>query len=119
MFPPGSLVRARGREWITLPSDDSEILRLRPLSGSEEDTQMILPSLERETPVAASFAVPASGQMLATQDAASLLAEALQLALRRGAGPFRSAARIGFEPRLSACAASHGASPTGRSPPDR
>ncbi len=99
MFAPGSLVRARGREWIALPSDNPEVLRLRPLSGSEEDAQAILPALERDAPTAASFAVPTAGQALATQDAASLLAEALQLALRRGAGPFRSAARIGFEPR--------------------
>ena len=36
---------------------------------------------------------------LATQDGARLLSEALRLSLRRGAGPFRSAARVGFEPR--------------------
>ena len=30
---------------------------------------------------------------------ARLLSEALRLSLRRGAGPFRSAARVGFEPR--------------------
>jgi len=29
----GSMVRARGREWVVLPSDDPEILRLRPLGG--------------------------------------------------------------------------------------
>ncbi len=36
---------------------------------------------------------------IATQDGARLLSEALRLSLRRGAGPFRSAARLGFEPR--------------------
>ena len=35
----------------------------------------------------------------ATQDGARLLSEALRLSLRRGAGPFRSAARVAFEPR--------------------
>lgn len=35
----------------------------------------------------------------ATQDAALLLGEALRLSLRRGAGPFRSAARVAFDPR--------------------
>src|SRR5690606_32570294 len=34
-----------------------------------------------------------------TQDAARLLADALRLSLRRGAGPFRSAAHLGVEPR--------------------
>ena len=46
----------------------------------------------------ASFALPELHQ-LATQDAARLLSEALRLSLRRGAGPFRSSARLGFEPR--------------------
>jgi superfamily II DNA or RNA helicase len=35
----------------------------------------------------------------ATQDGAQILSDALRLSLRRGAGPFRSAARLGFEPR--------------------
>ena len=36
-FPPGALVRARGREWIVLPGSSPDRLRLRPLSGSEAD----------------------------------------------------------------------------------
>ena len=36
---------------------------------------------------------------IATQEGARLLSDALRLSLRRGAGPFRSAARLGFEPR--------------------
>ena len=35
LFSPGSLVRARGREWIVLVGSDAENLRVRPLSGSE------------------------------------------------------------------------------------
>src|SRR5204862_3502825 len=38
-------------------------------------------------------------KQLATQDGARLLSQALRLSLRRGAGPFRSAARVAFEPR--------------------
>lgn len=37
-FAPGDLVRARGREWVALPSPREGILALRPLSGSESDT---------------------------------------------------------------------------------
>lgn len=95
---PGDLVRARGREWVLLPSDGVGPLRLRPLSGSEDDVQIIDPELEREPVGQASFAPP-TGEHLATQDAASLLRDALRLSLRRGAGPFRSSARLGFEPR--------------------
>jgi superfamily II DNA or RNA helicase len=95
---PGDLVRARGREWVLLPSTGDGTLRLRPLSGSEEDVQLLDPALEREPVGPARFDPPTSEQ-IATQDAASLLRDALRLSLRRGAGPFRSSARLGFEPR--------------------
>jgi superfamily II DNA or RNA helicase len=97
-FAPGDLVCARGREWVALPSADDEILCLRPLSGSEADVQLLDPALEREPVRQARFEMPDVKQT-ATQDAARLLAEALRLSLRRGAGPFRSAARVAFEPR--------------------
>jgi superfamily II DNA or RNA helicase len=98
MFAPGDLVYARGREWVALPSPHDETLCLRPLSGTESDVQLIHPALEREPVRPARFALPAIDQT-ATQDGARLLSEALRLSLRRGAGPFRSAARLGFEPR--------------------
>jgi hypothetical protein len=98
MFAPGDLVYARGREWVALPSPDDEVLHLRRLSGAEADVQVIHPALEREQVRPARFSLPTSDQ-IATQDGAHLLCEALRLSLRRGAGPFRSAARLGFEPR--------------------
>ncbi len=97
-FAPGELVFARGREWVTLPAPDGETLHLRPLSGTEADIQMIHPALEREPVRPARFAIPTADE-IATQDGARLLSDALRLSLRRGAGPFRSAARLGFEPR--------------------
>ena len=98
VFAPGDMVRARGREWIVLPSPGEGLLNIRPLSGSDDDAQVIVPELE-PTPVApASFAAPTADR-LDTQDGARLLADALRLSLRRGAGPFRSAAHLGVEPR--------------------
>jgi len=97
-FSPGDLVQARGREWVTLPSSDPAWLYLRPLTGSEADVQCIDPTLEAEAVVPARFALPRA-EDVATQDAALLLAESLRLSLRRGAGPFRSAARVAFDPR--------------------
>jgi hypothetical protein len=97
-FAPGELVFARGREWVTLPAPDGEALHLRPLSGTEADIQFIHPGLEREPVRPARFAIPTANE-IATQDGARLLSDALRLSLRRGAGPFRSAARLGFEPR--------------------
>ena len=32
-YPVGSLVRARGREWIVLPREEEDLLLLRPLGG--------------------------------------------------------------------------------------
>lgn len=98
MLQTGDLVRARGREWIVLGRPDEGLLRIRPLSGSEEDALDIAPALEREPVEAARFAPPTIDQ-LDTQDSARLLADALRLSLRRGAGPFRSAAHLGVEPR--------------------
>jgi superfamily II DNA or RNA helicase len=98
VFSPGDMVRARGREWIVLPSPSPEILNVRPLSGTDDDAQLIVPILEATPVVAASFEAPTSDR-LDTQDGARLLADALRLSLRRGAGPFRSAAHLGVEPR--------------------
>jgi superfamily II DNA or RNA helicase len=98
MFTPGDLVFARGREWVTLPSPDEETLYLRPLSGGEADVQVIHPALERETVRPARFSIPKPDE-IATQEGARLMFDALRLSLRRGAGPFRSAACLGFEPR--------------------
>ena len=98
VFTPGDLVRARGREWVVLPSSEPDLLRLRPLSGGEGSVQVLYPALERRPVEPATFGLPDSDPA-ATQDAARLLSDAVRLSLRRGAGPFRSAARVGFEPR--------------------
>jgi superfamily II DNA or RNA helicase len=81
-----------------LPSPQPDWLCLRPLSGAEADIQLIHPALEREAVRPARFSFPEINQV-ATRDAARLLSDALHLSMRRGAGPFRSAARLGFEPR--------------------
>lgn len=98
-FSPGDLVRARGREWVALPSPGDGILALRPLSGSENDTVILDPTLERLPVEPARFALPADAAMT-VQAKAALLEDAMRLTLRRGAGPFRSAAQLAFEPRV-------------------
>jgi superfamily II DNA or RNA helicase len=98
LFSPGSLVRARGREWIVLTGSDGETLRLRPLSGSEEDVAVIHVPLELERPAEATFPLPTPGQR-GNQASALLLRDALLLSLRRGAGPFRSFGQIAVAPR--------------------
>ena len=97
-FSPGDLVRARGREWVALPSPREGILALRPLSGSENDAVILDPELEILPVEPARFDLPADAAPT-VQAKAALLADAMRLTLRRGAGPFRSAAQLAFEPR--------------------
>lgn len=96
-FPPGSLVRARGREWIVQPGSVAPLLHLRPLSGSEDEGAVIHAVLEPNIG-SAHFPVPDPNQEGSQHDAI-LLADALRMALRRGAGPFRCFGNISVEPR--------------------
>jgi superfamily II DNA or RNA helicase len=97
-YNPGSIVRARGREWIVLPQSKPEVLHLRPLGGGEEQPTVLAPELEREAVVPATFPYP-NPELSGTQAAGLLLRDALMLKLRAGAGPFRSFGNIAIEPR--------------------
>lgn len=97
-FYPGSLVSARGREWIVLPESTSDTLRLRPLGGGEKDESLIYLPLERQPIGPATFPWPTVEQAR-NHSASQLLMDALQLKLRSGAGPFRSFGNIAVEPR--------------------
>ena len=55
-FAVGSLVAARGREWVVLPESEDDFLVLRPLGGTEEEVAGIFPKLEPVT--SARFAPP-------------------------------------------------------------
>jgi hypothetical protein len=93
---PGTLIHARGREWVVLPDSSDELLIARPVGGLDEEITGILPVVE---PVAsATFPLPTSNDI---GDFASgqLLREAARLSTRAAAGPFRSFARIAVEPR--------------------
>ncbi|MBF0140165.1 MAG: DEAD/DEAH box helicase [Magnetococcales bacterium] len=97
-YQPGSLVRARGREWVVLAESRDQVLRLRPLGGSEDDTTAIYLPLEPTLPTAATFNLP-NASKTGSQTSALLLRDSLRLKLRAGAGPFRSFGNIGVEPR--------------------
>ncbi len=95
-FAPGSLVKARDREWVVLPESTDDLIVVRPLGGGDDDTAGIvvgLESIER-----AEFAWPDpdhAGDHLA----ARLLRDAARLGFRSSAGPFRSFGAIAVEPR--------------------
>lgn len=97
-FAPGTLVKARGREWLVLPRSTPELLRLRPLGGSEREATAILTALEAVPPTPAVLDLP-QPERSGNHDAAVLLKDAVSLKLRSGAGPFRSLGQIAVEPR--------------------
>jgi len=47
-YKPGDLVKARGREWVVLPETRADLVKLRPLGGSEDDAALIYLPLEPE-----------------------------------------------------------------------
>ena len=95
-YSPGALVRARGREWVVLPESDDEFLLLRPLGGMLDEVTGILTALEEVRP--ATFALPDPNQV-GDYRSGRLLRDAVRLGFRSSAGPFRSFARLGVEPR--------------------
>ncbi len=97
----GSIVTCRGRQWVVMPSEQADLLRLRPLSGNEEQVCGIyLPLLEQglENIDSAQFPVP-TPEAIQDHTAARLLMEAARLSLRSGAGPFRCLGRLSVRPR--------------------
>lgn len=95
-FTVGSLVRVRGREWMVLPESTDEVVRVRPLGGTDEEVTGIYTLLESIEP--ATFSLPDPTQ-IGDFRSARLLREAVRLGFRSSAGPFRSFARINVEPR--------------------
>lgn len=92
----GSLVKARGREWVVLPDSNEDLLVLRPLGGSDDEITGVYLPLETVSP--ATFDLPDPTQV-GDYRSARLLRDAIRLGFRSSAGPFRSFARVGFEPR--------------------
>jgi superfamily II DNA or RNA helicase len=95
-YAPGSLVTARGREWVVLPDSEPEMLVLRPLGGADDEVTAVFPDLEHVHQ--ARFPKPEPDD-LGDAQAAGLLRTALRIGFTSSAGPFRSLASIAVEPR--------------------
>ncbi len=94
-FPIGSLVTARGREWVVLPGSDADFLVLRPLAGGEDDVAGVFVD---EGVSHATFAPPDPDD-LGDDRSARLLRDALRVGFRASGGPFRSLAALAVDPR--------------------
>lgn len=99
-YQPGSLVNVRNRDWVVMPSNDEDLLLLKPLGGSEEEiTGIYMPLAFREDEVKyAQFPLPTTNDIGAF-DRGKILYNAARLSFRNGAGPFRSLAKLSFRPR--------------------
>jgi superfamily II DNA or RNA helicase len=95
-FPVGSLVRARGRDWVVLPGTDPEVLVARPLGGTDDEVTGIYLPLESVEP--ATFPPPDPAD-LGDFRSARLLRDALRLGFRETTAPLRCLAHIAVEPR--------------------
>ena len=95
-FAVGSLVTARGREWVVLPETEPDLLVVRPLGGTDEEVTGIHLGLEQ---VHAAALQSPSVSDLGDYRSARLLRDAVRLGFRASAGPFRSFGRIACEPR--------------------
>ncbi len=95
-FAVGTLVKARGREWVVLPSQDEHLLFVRPLGGTEDEVTGIYLPLE---PVEPATFVPPDPSQPGDYYSCRLLRDAVRLGFRASTGPFRSFAHIAVEPR--------------------
>lgn len=91
----GSLVRARGREWVVLPGTTADFLLLQPLGGGSADVAGVFPDEGVEP---ATFPTPSVAD-LGDSTSTALLRTALRVGFTSSAGPFRSLAGISVSPR--------------------
>jgi superfamily II DNA or RNA helicase len=99
-FQPGTLVKLRNREWVVMPSGDKDLLVVKPLGGSDEETTGIFLPLgfSEDKPVSAEFPYPSTND-IGNYTTANLLYNAARLSFRNVSGPFRSMGKLSFRPR--------------------
>jgi superfamily II DNA or RNA helicase len=99
-FKAGALVRARNRDWVVLPSNDVDLVLLKPLDGSEDEiTGIYLPLGFKSDEIKSTDFPDPTGKDIGDISTAKLLYNAARLSFRSGAGPFRSLAKLSFRPR--------------------
>ena len=95
-FATGTLVKARGREWVVLPESEDDFLVVRPLGGTAQETAGIHLGLE---PVEQASFSPPTTEDLGDFVSCRILRDAVRLGFRSSAGPFRSFGRLAVQPR--------------------
>jgi superfamily II DNA or RNA helicase len=97
---PGKLVKFRGRRCVVQPSTDNEIIILKPLGGSDDETITIFePVLQHFEKIEDDqFELPDASD-LDSFLTAKLLYDAARLSFRQVSGPFRCMGKLSFRPR--------------------
>jgi superfamily II DNA or RNA helicase len=94
-FSVGTLVRARGREWVVLPGSEEDFLLLRPLGGEGETAGV---STALESIESAHFDLP-NPEHVGESFSCRMLRDAARLSSRAYCGPLRCLGKIAVEPR--------------------
>lgn len=99
-YKAGSLVTLRNRPWIVLPSEDKDLLLLKPLGGTDLEITGIFKPLANtaDKPQRYDFVKPTAAD-LGDFASAKLLYNAARLSFRNAAGPFRCLGKLSFRPR--------------------
>ncbi len=98
-FTPGSLVRARGREWVVLPESDDDLLCFgRSAAPTTRSTGLDL-AFEGDDVAPATLRAADHGRPRRLRARRDCSTRPSGCRVRDGAGPFRSFGRIAVEPR--------------------
>lgn len=102
-FKTGTLVEYRDRPWVVQQSADEDVLRLKPLGGTDaEMVGIYMPLYDGNLDIKSyNFRRPSADDIGvgSYKSAAKLLYNACRLSFRDIAGPFQCLGRLSFEPR--------------------
>lgn len=99
-FKPGKLVSFRDREWVVLPSDDEDLMMLKPMGGSDDEITAVYMPLQMPGDSVAETRFPdPNANDLDDFQSAKMLFDATRLSFRNASGPFRCMGKLSFRPR--------------------
>ncbi len=101
-YKTGTLVEFRSRPWVVQQSNDDNLLIIKPLGGTDAETEGIyLPLYGNQLAIKSyNFRKPSAEDLSrGYQSAARTLYDACRLSFRDIAGPFQCLGRLSFEPR--------------------
>jgi len=99
-YKPGTLIHYRGRDWVVMPSDDADLLIIKPLGGSNHEmTGIFLPLKIIGQEIKQTEISYPQREDIGSFESAKLLFHAARLSFRNVAGPFRCMGKLSFRPR--------------------